>query len=129
IFAEFGIALLLFIMGLGLNLHVVKDIGKVAFVASIAQVLFVGGTAYAAAVMAGYTPVVSMYIAIALSLSSTIIVIKLISDKKEAGRLYAKVAVGFLIIQDFLVTLAVLLVSASSSGSVTLEDFIPLAAK
>lgn len=129
IFAEFGIALLLFIMGLGLNLHVIKDIGKVAFAASIAQVLFVGGTAYAAAVMAGYTPVVSMYIAIALSLSSTIIVIKLISDKKESGRLYAKVAVGFLIIQDFLVTLAVLLVSASSSGSVTLEDFIPLATK
>lgn len=129
IFAEFGIALLLFIMGLGLNLHVVKDIGKVAFIASLAQVLFVGGTAYAAATMAGYTPVVAMYIAIALSLSSTIIVLKLLSDKKETGRLYAKVAVGFLIIQDFLVTLAVLLVSASSSGSVTLADFTPLAAK
>lgn len=129
IFAEFGIALLLFIMGLGLNLHVIKDIGKVAFVASLAQVLFVGGTAYAAATMAGYAPVVAMFIAIALSLSSTIIVIKLISDKKESGRLYSKVAVGFLIIQDFLVTLAVLLVSASSSGSITLADFMPLAAK
>lgn len=74
IFAEFGIALLLFIMGLGLNLHVVKDIGKVAFVASLAQVLFVGGTAYAAASLAGYSATVAMYIAIALSLSSPIMI-------------------------------------------------------
>lgn len=130
IFAEFGIALLLFIVGLGLNLHVVKDIGKVALVASLAQVAFVGGAAYAAAIIVGYTPVVAMYIALALSLSSTIIVLKLLSDKKETGRLYAKVAVGFLIIQDFLVTLAVLLVSSSgTSGSVTFADFLPLATK
>ncbi len=129
IFAEFGIALLLFIIGLGLNLRVIKDIGKVALVASLAQVLFVGGAAYAAAIIIGYTPTVAFYIALALSLSSTIIVLKLLSDKKEQSRLYAKVSIGFLIVQDFLVTLAVLFVSSSSSGSVTLEDFIPLATK
>lgn len=129
IFAEFGIALLLFIIGLGLNLRVIKDIGKVALLASIAQVLFVGGAAYAAAVIIGYTPVVAFYIALALSLSSTIIVLKLLSDKKEQSRLYAKVSIGFLIVQDFLVTLAVLFVSSSSSGQITLEDFIPLATK
>lgn len=129
IFAEFGIALLLFIIGLGLNLRVIKDIGKVALFASLAQVLFVGGAAYSAAIIIGYTPVVAFYIALALSLSSTIIVLKLLSDKKEQSRLYAKVSVGFLILQDFLATLAVLFVSSSSSGSVTLQDFVPLATK
>ncbi len=129
IFAEFGIALLLFIIGLGLNLHIVKDIGKVALLASLAQVVFVGGAAYAAAIIIGYTPTVAMYIALALSLSSTIIVLKLLSDKKETGRLYAKVAVGFLIVQDFLVTIAVLFVSSSHGGSITLADFMPLAIK
>lgn len=129
IFAEFGIALLLFIIGLGLNLRVIKDIGKVALLASLAQVLFVGGAAYSAAIIIGYTPVVAFYIALALSLSSTIIVLKLLSDKKEQSRLYAKVSVGFLIVQDFLVTMAVLLVSSSSSGNITLDDFVPLATK
>ncbi len=129
IFAEFGIALLLFIIGLGLNLRVLKDIGKVALIASLAQVLLVGGAAYAVAVMAGYTTTVAMYVALALSLSSTIIVLKLLSDKKEQGRLYAKVSIGFLIVQDLLATLAVVFVSSSGSGSVTLQDFIPLAAK
>lgn len=129
IFAEFGIALLLFTIGLGLNLRVIKDIGKVALLASLAQVLFVGGAAYAAAIIIGYTTTVAFYIALALSLSSTIIVLKLLTDKKEQSRLYAKVSVGFLLIQDLLATVAVLFVSSSASGHITLEDFLPLAAK
>lgn len=130
IFAEFGVALLLFIIGLGINLHVIKDIGKVAILASFAQVLFVGGAAYSAAIVIGYNQVVAFYIALALSLSSTIIVLKLLSDKKEQGRLYAKVSIGFLLIQDMLATIAVLFVSSSAnSGHVTLEDFMPLALK
>lgn len=129
IFAEFGIALLLFIIGLGLNLRVIKDVGKVALLASLAQVLFVGGAAYSVATILGYTTTVALYISLALSLSSTIIVLKLLSDKKEQSRLYAKVSIGFLLVQDLLATLAVVVVSSSASGSVTLEDFAPLAYK
>lgn len=83
IFAEFGVALLLFIIGLGINIHVIKDIGKVAIIASLAQVLFVGGAAYSAAIVIGYSTTVAFYIALALSMSSTIIVLKLLSDKKS----------------------------------------------
>lgn len=129
IFAEFGVALLLFTIGLGLNLHILKDIGKVAIAASLAQVLFVGGTAYAAAIMIGYSQTVAFFIALALSMSSTIIVLKLLTDKKETGRLYAKVSIGFLLVQDLLATLAVLFVSSSASGHVTFDDFKPLAIK
>lgn len=129
IFAEFGIALLLFIIGLGLNLRVIKDIGKVALLASLAQVLFVGGTTYAIAIIIGYTPTVAAFIALALSLSSTIIVLKLLSDKKEQSRLYAKVSIGFLIVQDFLATIAVLFVSSSNNGQISLQDFTPIAIK
>lgn len=129
IFAEFGIALLLFIIGLGLSLRVFKDVGKVAILASLAQVIFVGGAAYVVATLFGYPHLVSLLIAIALSLSSTIIVLKLLSDLKEQSRLYAKVSIGFLLIQDLLATLAVVFVSSSASGSITLDDFIPLASK
>lgn len=129
IFAEFGIALLLFIIGLGLNLRVIKDIGKVALIASIAQVLFVGGATYAVATIIGYEHTVALFIALALSLSSTIIVLKLLSDKKEQNRLYAKVSIGFLIVQDFLATIAVLFVSSSSNGHITMQDFLPMVTK
>ena len=129
IFAEFGVALLLFVMGLSLNIKVIKDIGKVAILASLAQVLLVGGATYAAAIIMGYNPTIATYIALALSLSSTIIVIKLLSDKKEQSRLYAKIAVGFLIIQDFMATLAVLFVSSSYNGHISMDDFLPLALK
>lgn len=129
IFAEFGIALLLFIIGLSLNLRVIKDIGKVALFASIAQVLIVGGATYAVATIIGYDHTVSMFIALALSLSSTIIVLKLLSDKKEQSRLYAKVSIGFLIVQDFLATIAVLFVSSSTNGHITIQNLIPMAIK
>ena len=39
LFAEFGIALLLFIIGLGLNPKVIKEVGKVAAISGLGQVV------------------------------------------------------------------------------------------
>lgn len=128
-FGEFGVALLLFIMGLNLNIKVIREIGKVALLASLSQVAIVGGITFAVATVMGYSQTVALYIAVALSLSSTIIVIKLLSDKKEQSRLYAKISVGFLIIQDFLATIAVLFVASSNGGNIEVKQFMLLASK
>ena len=42
----------------------------------------------------------SVYVAVALTFSSTIIIVKLLSDKKEIDSLHGQIAVGFLIVQD-----------------------------
>ncbi|MBA3551148.1 cation:proton antiporter, partial [Patescibacteria group bacterium] len=54
--------------------------------------------------------------AIALTFSSTIIILKLLSDKGDLGKLYGKVSIGFLLIQDLVATLILLVVSAVASS-------------
>ncbi|MBU0662593.1 cation:proton antiporter, partial [Candidatus Micrarchaeota archaeon] len=55
-----------------------------------------------------------LYIAIALTFSSTIIIVKLLSDKKELNSLYGKISIGFLLVQDFVAIIALVLVSSFS---------------
>src|SRR3989344_5478108 len=54
-------------------------------------------------------PTIIGYIAIALTFSSTIIIIKLLSDKRELDTLYARIVVGLLLIQDLIAILALII--------------------
>ena len=115
IFAHFGIALLLFIIGLGLNPKIIKEVGKTAVLTGVAQIVFTTGIGWLIVRALGYDPLLALYISIALAFSSTIIVMKLLSDKKENHRLYAKISIGFLLIQDIFATLILIAVAALSS--------------
>ncbi|MYB39744.1 sodium:proton exchanger [Candidatus Saccharibacteria bacterium] len=119
VFAHFGIALLLFIIGLGLNPRIIKDVGKTAFATGIAQIVFTTAVGWLITVALGYSPLIALYIAIALAFSSTIIVLKLLSDKKENHRLYAKISIGFLLVQDICATLILIVVAALNNNNLT----------
>lgn len=105
-FSTFGIALLLFIVGLGLNYKAVKEVGKTALIAGLAQVLTTSSVAFLIVRGLSFDMTSSLYIAAAMSFSSTIIVLKLLNDKKEQNKLYGKITIGFLLIQDVLATIA-----------------------
>ena len=53
-------------------------------------------------------PVTALYVAVALTFSSTIIIVKLLSDKREVDSLHGRIAVGFLIVQDIVVILVMI---------------------
>ncbi len=112
---EFGIVLLLFIVGLGLNPRIIKEVGKTAVLTGGGQVLFTVLLAMIMTQMLGYTTTESIYISIGLAFSSTIIILKLLSDKKEQNKLYGKISIGFLLVQDVIVAFA--LVYASAAGA------------
>src|SRR5690606_26333913 len=103
--AELGIAILLFIVGLKLDLKLVKSTGPVALVTGIGQIVFTSGFGYLIAILLGFSQVHALYIAVALTFSSTIIIVKMLSDKKEIDRLHGQIAMGFLIVQDMAVIL------------------------
>ena len=119
VFAHFGIALLLFIIGLGLSPKVIKDVGKTAVFTGIAQVVFTSALGWLIVRALGYEPLVALYIAVALAFSSTIIVLKLLSDKKEHHRLYARISVGFLLIQDICACLLLIAIVAINNNDLT----------
>ncbi|MGC2857716.1 cation:proton antiporter [Novispirillum sp. DQ9] len=114
--AEFGVALLLFVVGLKLDLGLIRSIGKVALTTGLGQVIFTSVIGFFLCLVMGYTPVASLYIAVALTFSSTIIIVKLLSDKGEIDSLHGRVALGFLIVQDVVVVLVMVVLSSLDVG-------------
>jgi Kef-type K+ transport system membrane component KefB/Trk K+ transport system NAD-binding subunit len=111
LFSKLGITILLFIVGLGLNPQALKEVGWRVLVGGFGQVILTASGAFIVATLLGYSFVPALYIALALTFSSTIIILKLLSDKGEIHRLYGKIALGFLVIQDLVATMALVAVS------------------
>lgn len=114
-FASIGIALLLFIIGLGLNPRVVGEVGKVAGVVGGVQVILTGIFGYISALLLDFNETEAIFLGVAVSFSSTIIALKLLSDKREQSRLYGKIVVGILIVQDLVAAIALLLLAAQGT--------------
>ncbi|AHF04921.1 sodium/hydrogen exchanger [Marichromatium purpuratum 984] len=112
LFARLGIALLLFVVGLKLDLHIIRTVGPVALASGLGQVLFTSAVGYVIARLLGLEPVAALYVAVALTFSSTIIIVKLLSDKREVDALHGRIAVGFLIVQDIVVVLVMIALTA-----------------
>ncbi|MCR4301246.1 MAG: cation:proton antiporter [Sulfuricaulis sp.] len=110
--ATLGISLLLFVVGLKLDLHLIRSLGRVALATGLGQVVFTSVIGYAIALMLGMDHIPAIYVAVALTFSSTIIIVKLLSDKREIDALHGRIAVGFLIVQDIVVVLAMIALSA-----------------
>lgn len=122
LFAKLGIALLLFVVGLKLDLHIIRTVGPVALASGLGQVLFTSVVGYLLALLLGMSHVTAIYVAVALTFSSTIIIVKLLSDKREVDSLHGRIAVGFLIVQDIVVVLVMIGLTAfgQASGEVSL---------
>lgn len=116
-FSKIGIALLLFIVGLGLNPKVIKDMGKVAVVTGLVQVLSASIIGAIVVALFGVNFATAIIIGVSLAFSSTIVGLKLLTDKKEQTRLYGRIAIGVLLVQDILATIALLLLSMQKEGT------------
>src|SRR6056297_1795411 len=114
--AELGIAVLLFLVGLKLDFNLVRTLGPVALVTGLGQVVFTTVFGFLIALALGLDPRTAIYVAIALTFSSTIIIVKLLSDKREIDALHGRIALGFLIVQDIVVVLAMIVLSAIGVG-------------
>jgi Kef-type K+ transport system membrane component KefB len=125
--AKLGITLLLFVVGLKLDLHIIRTMGPVALATGLGQVAFTSIIGYLIALMLGMTPITALYVAVALTFSSTIIIVKLLSDKREVDTLHGRIALGFLIVQDLVVVLAMIGLNAlgeTSEASVTYATLV-----
>ena len=110
VFAHIGVAFLLFIVGLNLDLRLLKEVGKVSIFAGISQILITFAAGFLIAMWLGMSILIAIYIGLVLAFSSTIVVVKLLSDKKEIDSLHGRIAIGILIIQDFVAAIALMLI-------------------
>jgi Kef-type K+ transport system membrane component KefB len=113
--AKVGVALLLFTLGLELKLGELKKLGKVAFATGIGQIIFTSFFGYFISLALGFSPLASIYIAIALTFSSTIVIVKLLSTKNQLDTLFGKISVGFLLVQDFVAIIILIALSTTKN--------------
>ncbi len=116
LFSKVGIVFLLFIVGLHLNPKVIKEVGSISLVTGIGQVVFTSLIGFFLAILLGIDRLAALYVAIALTFSSTIIILKLLADKKDLQKLYAKIAIGFLLVQDVIATFVLIGVTVFTNG-------------
>ncbi len=98
-------------IGLELNLKELKTVGKNALLAGSLQMIFTGSIGFLIALLLGFSQLTSMYIGVALAFSSTILVIKLLSDKRDLKSLYGKITLGILLVQDLVAIFILIILS------------------
>ncbi|WP_369742475.1 cation:proton antiporter [Pseudidiomarina sp. PP-1MA] len=114
--ASVGITVLLFVVGLKLDLHLIRHLGPVALATGLGQLLFTIVFGWGLGVALGLGILEATYVAVALTFSSTIIVVKLLADKREIDSLHGRIAMGFLIVQDIAVVIAMMAMGSGGAA-------------
>lgn len=117
--ASIGVALLLFLIGLEMDFRELKRVTLPAFLVGFGQIVFTFGIGFLIAGYLGFAMVPALYIAIALTFSSTIVIVKLLSEKRDLNSLYGRVVIGILLVQDFVAIFVLLFISGiHASGGI-----------
>ena len=103
--AEIGIAFLLFTVGLEIDIKRLKDIGWISSIGAFIQVAFIFFITYLIFINLGFANMNSVYLGLIAAFSSTMVVLKLLSDKNELDTLHGRLILGFLLVQDVIVIL------------------------
>ncbi len=128
-FSSIGITLLLFIIGLGMNVGELRKMGKTALIIAFTSLFGLTLLGFASGAALGFTTSEAFIIGLALFFSSTIIIIKVLSDKKEQNRLHGQIAIGIILVEDIIATLALLFIVAGKDGSLDVQQMAILLAK
>lgn len=114
-FGQLGITLLLFMLGLEIKLGEVRTLGKPVLVIGLLQIWFTFVIGFFVSELLGLNAVQSIFISIGLTFSSTIVIVKILSDKKDLTSLHGKIAVGILLLQDFFAVLVLVFLSQGTN--------------
>ena len=115
--SQVGVAFLLFLVGVKLDWRQMKEVGPVAIVAGVVEVAVGSMAGYLIAQVLGFDVWTSVFLGVAFSFASTIVVVKLLADKEELDRLYGRISVGILIVQDVIAMVLLLALSAFGNNA------------
>lgn len=118
-FAQLGVTLVLFVLGLELRLKDLKTLGTSILVVGTSQILITGALFFGLARFMEFPYLQAVYLAVAMTFSSTIVIVKLLSEKKDLTSLYGKLSVGILLVQDFVAVAILIVLSGLSSPTAT----------
>jgi len=128
LFADIGVILLLFVIGIEFPFAKIRSIGKVAVGAGTLGLFVTLGVVFLAASALGLNFMDSLFIAAALSISSTAIIVKILQDSGKIKKESSILILGILIVED---VIAVILIASLESvalvGTVSIESVVLVA--
>jgi Kef-type K+ transport system membrane component KefB/Trk K+ transport system NAD-binding subunit len=116
--SEVGIAILLFLVGINLSPKDAREVGAVAAITGFGQVIFTLALGFGLSLLLGFSLIEALYLGLALAFSSTIIIMKLLTDRGDVDTLYGRISIGFLLVQDFIAVFALILVTSIGTGGI-----------
>ncbi|MBL7056071.1 cation:proton antiporter [Candidatus Woesearchaeota archaeon] len=122
IMVEFGIILLLFLAGLEIKLKGFLELGKKTAIIGEGHDLIMAVVGFMLAFFVFQLDMLaSFYLAIGLTLSSTIVVVKALTNRKELSTPHGKILIGTMVLQDIVAMLSIAIFSSLGTGSTILE--------
>ncbi|HSG49629.1 MAG TPA: cation:proton antiporter, partial [Longimicrobiales bacterium] len=117
LFAEVGVALLLFLVGLELSVEKIRALGTTALITGLVQVAVTFAAGYGVAHALGFSGTTPVVLGLVAAFSSTVVVIKLLDRAGGLDALTGRLAIGVLLVQDVLVAVALTFFSAVGGGA------------
>ena len=118
--SEIGIAFLLFVVGLELSLKKLKDVASIAVFGGLMQFILLFAFGFLIAMAFGLLTIEASYIALIVAFSSTMVVVKILSDKRELDTLHGRIIIGFLLMQDLIAIIALSVLTTLNDFSVSI---------
>src|SRR4051794_9527384 len=105
--SHLGLIFLLFMIGLEMDLNRMMTAGKAIMVTAASQIFgcILLGWVFFRVTKLGHGWLEALYLAVAVAMSSTVIIVKLLHDKRELETLSGRITLGILVIQDLVVIL------------------------
>ncbi len=116
--SEIGIAFLLFIVGLEIDLRKLKDVGMISSLGCLIQVLSIFSVTFIVSVLLGFLHKEAIYLGLIIAFSSTMVVVKLLSDKREIDTLHGRIILGILLMQDIIAILVLSVLTTIDNFSI-----------
>lgn len=121
-FAQFGVVLLLFVLGLNLDFNYLKKIGWISAIAGAGQVVFTFIFGVIILLALDFSLMTASYLALAITFSSTIIIVNLLNEKNDTESIYGRYTIGLMLVQDIIAIIVLIVIGTAVDGGGVLNS-------
>lgn len=126
--ATIGVVLLLFTLGIEFSLKTLRQMGKVAILGGIAQILATVALGLVVGLLLRWPLVEALFFGFLIALSSTMIVLKILMERGELDTAHGRVMIGILLVQDLAVVPMMVILPALGQPEAGLLSALGIAA-
>ena len=114
---DIGIAFMLFLIGMELDFREITSFGGPILIAGLTQIVISGILGVTLANLFGFRGLEAMYLGVGLCFSSTVVIVKMMVEKRDLNSLYGKLSIGVTLLEDMVAVLVLMFLSLGTSGA------------